>query len=275
MDAVKIRIAILNADEPVPAVRAIYPTYGSVFHSLLAKSAARLSDPVSAGMKLITIQSQEFNVVKNEYPSSLEGFDALLITGSAASSYEKLEWVRRLDAYVKDVYTQIPRIKMFGSCFGHQIICQSLLRDYGVRVEKDRQGWELGVHEVQLTDEFINAFITHNKSCCSSLRLQFVHADHVTLTEKEIQLPPEWIPLGRTAHCAFQGIYQPNRVLTLQGHFEFDRFINSETIKVFGAKWDNKELDAALHSMDRDDDAEQASDLVVRFLLEGRLTTES
>lgn len=278
-----IRIAMLNADTPVAAVRARSPTYGAIFHTLLAASAKRLT----AGSTEII--STDFDVVRGEYPSSPADFDALLITGSAASAYDQDEWCRRLDDYVMTVYRDFPQVKIFGSCFGHQMICQSLLREHGVCVEQDPNGWELGVHEIQLTAPFCKALggkkDDFSEQACdrlptpdpefpasrsTSLRLQFIHHDHVKFPTPDHALPSPWIVMGRTPHCAVQGVYKPGHILTYQGHFEFDRFVNTETVKVFGAKWDPAFLQGTLDAMDKDDDSEEAANMVVRFLLEGK-----
>lgn len=272
-----IRIAMLNADTPVPNVLNTRGSYGAIFTNLLTAAARRLS-------RHITVEAADFDVVRGEYPSSPAGFDALLVTGSSASSYDDVPWTHRLDRYLRDVYRDHPHVRIFGSCFGHQIVCQSLLRENGARVEKDPKGWELGVHEIQLTDTFSKALGGKSKTEPISsdrlptpdteedstpkqtLRLQFIHADHVKLEAPA--LPPSWIPIGSSKHCTVQGVYQPGRVLTYQGHFEFDRFVNTETVKVFGAKWEPSALQAALDSMDKDDDSQAAADIVVRFLLE-------
>ncbi|KAI1856013.1 hypothetical protein JX265_011910 [Neoarthrinium moseri] len=256
-----VRVAMLNADIPVPNVRAKAASYGAIFQSLLAAAASRIRSGTS-------IHSSEFDVVQGQYPEELADFDAILITGSAASAHDDAEWIRRLDAYVLDVYQNHPRIRMFGSCFGHQLLCQSLLREFGVCVEKDPNGWELGVQEITLSPRFCEA-VGRGQSDSQSLRLQFVHADHVKIPEPE-RWPDSWILVGSTSHCVVQGVYEPERVLTLQGHFEFDRFINSETLKVFGAAWEPWRLDQALKAIDADDDAERAAEMVARFLTEGR-----
>jgi GMP synthase-like glutamine amidotransferase len=257
-----IRIANLNADTPVPNVLAQRGTYGNIFHQLLAASAAR----VAPGLD---VQAVDFDVVRGEYPASLDAFDVLLITGSAQSSYDQDAWVRRLDAYLADVYAQHPRIKIFGSCFGHQIVCQSLLRNHGVFVEKDPAGWELGVFDVRLEPDFAKR-LGHPSATDgdSVVRFQFIHADHVKVPEAG--LPSPWMPMGRSAHCAVQGVYEPGRVLTYQGHFEFDRFVNIETVRVFGAKWDPAFLSKTIEAMDKEDDNEAAADMVMRFFMEGR-----
>jgi GMP synthase-like glutamine amidotransferase len=280
-----IRIAVLNTDVPVPAVCAKLGSYGAIFHHLLSKAASRVSPTT-------TIESAEFDVVKGEYPERVADFDAILITGAAASAYDNADWIHSLDAFVWDLYHRHPSVRMFGSCFGHQLICQSLLKRYGVVVERDPKGWELGVQEIRLSPRFLAALgdpqESENRALRPptpgmaeqdsakdghSLRLQFVHADHVNITSPEL-LPESFIVIGRTEHCAVQGIYEPARVLTYQGHFEFDKFVNSETAKVFGASWASQKLDEALASMDNEDDSYAAADMVIRFLLEEPADTQ-
>jgi GMP synthase-like glutamine amidotransferase len=282
MEARAVRIAMLNADIPVPNVRARLGTYGAIFHRLLVEAASR----ISLGS---VIESTDFDVVQGEYPEDLSNFDAMIISGSAAAAYDDASWVRKLDAYILSVYQDHPRIRIFGSCFGHQLICQSLFRNHGVLVEKDPKGWELGVHKIQFTEKFSAALGPSLKPkglllgkrpltpstetgrdadglrSSEALRLQFVHADHVKIPHGDT-LPPPWMVIGSSKHCAVQGIYEPGRVLTLQGHFEFDRFVNSETINVFGASWAPERLAKALHDMDADDDADKAAEMVARFL---------
>jgi GMP synthase-like glutamine amidotransferase len=250
------RICMLNADVPVPNVLANRaPTYGTIFHTLLAASSPD-----------IKVQSTDFNVMIGEYPSSLTDFDAIIISGSANSAYDNEPWIHKLDAYILDVYTNYPNIKIFGSCFGHQIICQSLLREHGVSVAVDPQGWEIGVKEVMLHPRFVEAFGGYEgvgKMC-----LQFVHHDHVVVPDWEV-VPRTWMTVGSTEHCAVQGVYEKGRVLTLQGHFEFDRFVNSECVKFFfGAIWVSEKVEEALRDIDADDDSIVAARMIMRFFLE-------
>jgi GMP synthase-like glutamine amidotransferase len=263
-----LRICMLNADVPVPKVVAERSsTYGQIFHKLIATTAARTSPHV-------TIKSQDYDVRKGEYPESLSDVDLILITGSASSAYDDLDWIRRLDLYVLDVYVNHPRVKMFGSCFGHQLICQSLLKQFGVKVEPDTNGWELGVQEITLEKPFREAMKKdHQADWASSIdqvdkiRLQFVHHDHVVLPSPET-LPSSWMTVGSTQHCAIQGVYEKGRVFTLQGHFEFDRLINSETIKTFFASWEPERLEDALKAIDADDDSESAIEMLLQFMQE-------
>lgn len=265
---------MLNAEDPFGCVLERCGTFGNIFHILLRAAASRISPD-------IRIESTEYDVRKGEYPTDLSLVDAILITGSASSAYEDVEWIRRLDEYVLELYTNGSRIKMFGSCFGHQLICQSLLKGYGVRVEKDPKGYEMGVHEITLPKTFRSVLESSSKNSVPSptdsllqalperMRLQFVHGDHVVFPSPE-SLPDSWTNVGSTEHCAVQGVYQQGRVFTLQGHFEFDRFINTETLKHFGSAmgWSADTLLGYLNQVDADDDSELAAEMVVRFFLE-------
>ncbi|KAH8757299.1 class I glutamine amidotransferase-like protein [Diaporthe sp. PMI_573] len=224
-----LRVAMLNADTSVPNVYANLGTFGDILHRKLLAAADRTPEQLK-------IVHSVYNVVMGEYPDSLDDLDAVFITASAASSYEIAGWIKRLEEYVVTLYTRYPEIKLFGSCFGHHIICQALLKDHGVAVAKRPSGWEIGVSEVKFTDEFRDAFARRvDRSVPKSAYLEFVHADEVILAPKEPPLPKPWILLGTTEHCKVPGVYQPGRVLTLQGHFEFDTFKSQETMRIFGA----------------------------------------
>lgn len=261
--ASRLRIAMLNADTPLPTAQSKWKTYGKMFEDLL----------VSVGLQYcpdLAIECTDYNVQDFEYPSSLADVDVILVTGSAAASYDAEEWISRLNDYVLDVYTNHRHVRMFGSCFGHQLICQSLLRDYGVRVEKDPRGYEIGVKDVQLEDKFRDALANgkvFSKDIPTSFRVQMIHGDHVVIPDVEV-LPRSWILVGATQHCAIQGIYEPARILTFQGHFEFNRFVNTELIEHFGKSWDPEMVRNGRAAADADDDAQFAAELVLQFMLE-------
>jgi GMP synthase-like glutamine amidotransferase len=268
-----LRICMLNADAPAPVVAAERaPTYGRVFHDLLVSAAANTTLSRHQSKDAFNIISTDFDVVKNEYPASLAEFDAIIISGSGHSAYDDLPWIHKLERWVKETYEKEPNVKIFGSCFGHQLVCQALLKDYGVKVEKDPNGWELGVKEINLHEQFRKTFFEDGgdlrMDSFGKMRLQFVHHDHVVIPDLKA-LPQSWTTLGSTQHCGVQGLYEHARVLTFQGHFEFDRFINSETIKCFFPNWQPKVLEETLDAIDADDDSVTAAGMVLKFFLEG------
>ncbi|POS69101.1 hypothetical protein DHEL01_v212506 [Diaporthe helianthi] len=300
-----LRVAMLNADTSVPNVYANMGTFGDILHQKLLAAADRTYN------KQLKIDHSVYNVVVGEYPASMDDVDAVFVTASAASSYERKEWIERLEEYVVTLYTRHPQVKLFGSCFGHHIICQALLKDHGVVVAKRPGGWEIGVSEVKFTDEFIEAFAPvgslalkqsserwpgrlpspesesgqdfERKSCIhecdhpmpNSAYLEFVHADEVVLASPEISLPKPWVLLGTTEHCKVPGVYQPGRVLTLQGHFEFDTFKSQETMRMFGADEASASNADPVNTSDPGkgsgpacEDGEAVVDLLVRFLID-------
>lgn len=188
-------------------------------------------------------------------------------------------------------------MKLFGSCFGHQVICSALVSPPSspaagrpAVVTKNPAGWELGIHAITLSPAFMRAFpmdllalpsapAFSDRRGDAKLRLQLVHNDHVNLP------PPTGLPadgddnnddavfasIGWTPRCAVQGVYDGDRVLTLQGHFEFDRFVNTETVKVFGAKWEEGALREAIRMIEEGeggkDDAGWAAEMVMAFFM--------
>jgi GMP synthase-like glutamine amidotransferase len=261
----KLRIAMFNTDTPVPTVQPKWSTYGKMFEDLLVAAASRFVPD-------LTVYIEEYDIQNFEYPTSLTNIDVVLITGSAASSYDADEWIQRLDDYVLDIYKNHRHVRMFGSCFGHQLICQSLLREYDVRVEKDPNGYELGVKEIRLSERFQRTLGNGGvfaRRTPDTVRVQMIHGDHVVIPAVEV-LPDSWMVFGASQHCAVQGMYDPARVFTLQGHFEFNRFVNTEIIHVFGVKgkWSPQTIQEGLEAVDADDDAEFLSEMVLQFMLE-------
>ena len=113
-----------------------------------------------------------------------------------------------------------------------------------------------------------NPSATDYRSKLQRLRLQFVHADHVRLSETQ-PLPRNWMNIGSSKLCDVQGLYEPSRILTFQGHLEFDRFVNYETLKAFApyTTWTERELNDALAATQVEDDADAVTDFVMEFLL--------
>ncbi|KAH7313027.1 class I glutamine amidotransferase-like protein [Rhexocercosporidium sp. MPI-PUGE-AT-0058] len=261
-----LHLAVLDCDTPVPTVLPKLGLYSNIFESLLRDAAAnktrRLTD--------LKLDFSSYDSVLGELPTSdeLHLIDGLIITGSAASAYDAEPWIKSLTEFVKNIYISHPHIKLFGSCFGHQLICNALFSTpLKPVVSRDPKGYELGVHPVTLTTAFLTRFglVISNTSNPKELRLQFVHADHVVVPT----LPEGFHSIGRSKHCALQGVWKEGQVLTYQGHAEFDRFINGETIKAFRRpEWSDEYVADALKAVDADDDATWAAGVMLRFFFE-------
>ncbi|ORY41759.1 class I glutamine amidotransferase-like protein [Leucosporidium creatinivorum] len=216
-------ILILLADTPVPSVLSTSGTYHSIFSTLLARASALAStqaqangaDPLALGPELVV---ESYDAVHQVYPTEerVKEADAVLITGSASSAYLPTPWITSLVSYVASLPTLNPTAKIFGICFGHQIVA----RAFGSTVEVNEKGWEIGVRTLDLSEEGRVLFGG------DKLTIHQVHRDHVP------SLPPSFACLGSTKACDIHGMVKkvdenlplsPSNVsiITLQGHPEF------------------------------------------------------
>jgi GMP synthase-like glutamine amidotransferase len=179
---------------------------------------------------------------------------------------------------------------MFGSCFGHQIIAQALLSkdqtspESSFHVAHSQAGFEMGIQPITLDPEFAARFPPLARaSALNPFRIQLVHGDMVVPTPEavaatgktDVSLPAPWCNIGSSAQCAIQGLYNPGRVLTYQGHFEFDTFVNGELSREFGRRlnWPADVVAGYLElinrslvpGMDDDDDSKAAAEAVLLF----------
>lgn len=140
-----LRLAILEADTPLPSTRAKYTSYGGVFTSLFTRAAAPSS--------LSSLLSLTYHDIVSPCPlyPSLDDIDAILITGSRHNAFEDGEggWIARLTEFVRRALENERRVKVIGVCFGHQIVARAL----GVPVGRNSGGWEVSVTEVRLSEK--------------------------------------------------------------------------------------------------------------------------
>ncbi|KAH9896838.1 class I glutamine amidotransferase-like protein [Cubamyces lactineus] len=217
------KIAVLLCDTPLPAILASQGDYGAIFETLFRNALREAGGPETK----FVVDAYD---VRNEqvYPKDVDQYDAVLLTGSAASAYENLEWINKLVDYVRFLSKEKPQIRLIGICFGHQIIARAL---GGECVPNDGK-WEIGVTEINLTE------IGQKLLGVSTLNLEQMHRDHVP------RVPPNFRLLGSTSVAPNQGMVQlypdasPDSVspadvhiFTVQGHPEFHKKITEEIVK--------------------------------------------
>lgn len=89
----------------------------------------------------------------------------------------------------------------------------------GVAVGRNADGWEAAVNDVQLTAKGKEIFGVED------LRLHQMHRDVVYAYPEGVE------ELGSSPVCKVQGMYSVRRVITVQGHPEFDEEIMREIIQ--------------------------------------------
>ncbi|KAI5861955.1 class I glutamine amidotransferase-like protein [Durotheca rogersii] len=208
-----VRLAVLEADTPVPGAKAKFGSYGGVFKHLFERACASLSPPVPLS-SLLELSSHDVVNDLSSYPDPAT-IDAILITGAKYSAYDNDEWILRLVEYTKKCLDG-GRVRVVGICFGHQIVGRAL----GCHVGQSRNGWELSVTEHKLTDEGKKLF---------GLEKMAIHQMH---RDAVFSYPPGAVPLARTEACPVQAMYIPRKVITVQGHPEFNEEIVREILEM-------------------------------------------
>ncbi|KAF2083702.1 class I glutamine amidotransferase-like protein [Saccharata proteae CBS 121410] len=200
------RIAVLECDTPMPQVVEQFGKYRDIFERLLKDGAEALGE--EKGLSREDVQVSSYDVVdKEEYPD-LEDVDAVLLTGSKHNSFDDKPWILKLVEFTKQVLAQ-RRARVIGICFGHQIIGRAL----GVKVDRSDEGWETSVLPMQLTEKGRQLFGQE------SINIHQMHRDIV------YSYPAEVEPLGHSPRCSVQGMYAQGRLMTVQGHPEFNKDI--------------------------------------------------
>ena len=188
-----IRLGILNCDILSDAVVANFGDYPRMFQRFFGGSQSEFS-------------YQVYRVQDGEFPADIRENDVYLITGSKASAYRREPWMLNLEVFIRSVVEE--EIPLMGFCFGHQIVAQAL----GGGVAKSDKGWGVGVRKMNVL-----------KRCdwmqvpLREFSLLYSHQDQV------VELPPGAVTFAGDAFCSCAGMMLGSRVLTFQGHPEFDK----------------------------------------------------
>lgn len=312
----RIHVAVLDADIPCLSVYAQRGLYSSQFRVLLQNAAERLNKNADIHIQNgpLAVHVTAFDAVGGTLPpleqlragprspaeanagGPFGAIDAILITGSASSAYDPHPWIAQLQSFLQTVHVHYPLVKIFGSCFGHQIIAQALLSDSAnnlvtnsptstFHVEHSATGYEMGIQPITLNPSFTAQFppLARASSSQKPFRIQLIHGDQVVPTPAatpaaagaDVSLPAPWMNIGSSAQCPIQGLYNPGRILTYQGHFEFDTFVNRELCLEFGrrANWPASEVASYVQQIERalvpgqedNDDSKAAAEAVLLF----------
>ncbi|KAF4631904.1 hypothetical protein G7Y89_g6225 [Cudoniella acicularis] len=246
-----LRIAILECDTPLEGTRAKYGGYGGVFTALLKAGVDALNYPdlsSSSGLELSI-----YDVVTAQKYPALEDIDAILLTGSKYTSFDDDPWILKLVEFTKEVLKQ-RRVRIIGICFGHQIVGRAM----GVKVGRSDKGWEISVIALDLTKRGQEIFGK------IALSLQQMHRDIV------FEYPEGVENLATTEKCHVQSMYIPKRLITVQGHPEFNEGIMKEIFKTRHASgiFDDAQFNDAMERVNKYHDGVVVSQAFLRFLLE-------
>lgn len=212
-------ITVLQTGDPVPEVA---QTRGR-FSELIAETVGALWDGEWA-----TVDVRDLEAALPDPEAS----SAFVITGSSSSVTERAPWMLRTEEWIRRAHAA--HAKIFGICFGHQLVGQAL----GGRVAKNPNGREIGnVTVTKLADDAM--FFT--------LPPEFlVHATHV---DSVVELPAGAKLLARTALEPHAAYAVGDNVRCVQYHPEMD----AEVMRTYVvARWQKLVADgldpAAIHA---------------------------
>jgi len=251
MTSLPLRIAILECDTPLDQTRSKYGSYGGVFTALLKVGADALSHPGLTSSSGLEISC--YDVVSEQKYPELEDIDAILITGSRYNSFDDDPWIVKLVEFTEEVLKQ-RRVRIIGVCFGHQIVGRAM----GVKVDRSDKGWEASVTAIDLTKRGQEIFGR------PALALHQMHRDIV------YTYPPDVEQLAYTEKCSVQGMYISKRLITVQGHPEFNEEIVRELLvaRHKAGVFDDELFGDAMGRVDKYQDGVVVAKAFLKFLLE-------
>ena len=185
-----IRIAILDA---VPEV------YWADDHGITdSQKFIDLLRPLNAAARFDVYYSS-----KNQFPKHIDDYDAILVTGSPCSVHDDHDWITRLIELIQ--LAQQRRLRIIGSCFGHQLVA----RAFGGDVGPNENGWVIGNYPVHISE-------THSwmQPLASTTGLYHFNQERVT------SLPPGAVAFARTDEYDDYGYTFGDNVMCFQGHPE-------------------------------------------------------
>lgn len=164
-------------------------------------------------------ECQIIRVYENEALPAVEEVTAIAITGSGAMVTDGSAWIEQSATWLRQlVQVGTPCL---GICFGHQLLAHAL----GGRVDDNPNGVEVGTVEISLSDAARRDPLL--KGLPDSFPAQLSHRQCV------LQLPPQAIPLARSAMDTHQAFSYRDRAWGLQFHPEFDEHIIPHFIRYY------------------------------------------
>jgi GMP synthase-like glutamine amidotransferase len=186
------------------------------------------------------------------FPDDPAAWDAVMVTGSPAGTYDPLPWIDPLKDFLNAAKG---KTRLVGICFGHQIMAEA----FGGRVEKSDKGWGIGLHTYVV--ERREPWMGSAPPPCVSIPVS--HQDQV------VEKPPSAEVVAASRFTPFAALsYTDHPAISFQFHPEFEpeyaeRLIERR-IKRHDVTEEHAEL--ALASLRQPDDRPLVAEWVRRFI---------
>jgi GMP synthase-like glutamine amidotransferase len=169
-----------------------------MFADLLNGAARRLDD--------LPLELAVYRITESEFPATVSDCDGYVITGSRQSVYDDLPWITELADFLAQAMAA--EVRIVGICFGHQLLAHF----FGGLTEPAATGWVVGVHETRVLESQ-----SWMQPACPEFALLSSHKDQVA------RLPEGAQTIASSDACPHAGFIIGERVMTLQGHPEFNK----------------------------------------------------
>ncbi|WP_432698052.1 glutamine amidotransferase-related protein [Marinobacterium sp. YM272] len=196
-----MKTGILATGITPPELLEQYGSYADMFVALLGNEDPEMTFEI-------------FDVRDDDFPASIDSFDAWVITGSRCGVYDNLPWMQRLSGLIREIYDAGQ--PLVGICFGHQIVASA----FGAKVEKYEAGWGVGLNTYRIEGDW--GFLAGDEQ--DSFTINAMHQDQV------LELPQNARLFASSEFCRYAGLVYDDRILTLQAHPEFSNDYERELV---------------------------------------------
>lgn len=195
-------------------------------------------------------QAEGWRLHDGDRPPAAEYCDAWLVGGSRASVFDDQPWIARAARQVRAIAASDR--PLVGMCFGHQLVHHSL---GGMAVRSER-GWGIGCYPVAV-------HAADGLDIGDTIRLPAVHRDQV------LRPAPGFRRLAGSEFCP-NYLTRRGRILTVQGHPEFDRAFYDAVLDRVSARVDADIMTRARATLPVSGDLERFRGVLRRFIRDGR-----
>lgn len=231
-----MNIGILQCDDVAQDLRDIHGNYPDMFIALLRKVMPDLRFEI-------------WRCHDGDIPTTTDGVDAWLITGSKYGANDPEPWIEQLSVFIRRVHEQ--QRPMVGVCFGHQLLAHAL----GGAVRTHPEGWGVGVstNQVQEQEPWMQPWTP-------TLNILVSHQDQVS------QLPAQSKVLASSDFCPFYMIQVDDTTLGIQGHPEFSKTYSADLMAKRRGRIRDDVLDQGLKSLESPVDDIRVAQWMLNFM---------
>lgn len=229
-----MKIAILKTGAPPPELEARFGGYPEMIVAMIGENHA-----------------YEVIDVRTDPLPAFWAHHGVVITGSPSGVYDGDPWIQDLKMWLLGAQGTC---RMVGICFGHQVMAEA----FGGDVKKSEKGWGIGLHEHRVV-------ATHPwmDPPTERLRLPVSHQDQVVYRGASSHL------LLTSPFCGYAGLTHCADTVSFQGHPEFTPEFAKALIEARrGTRFHDAFADAAIASLDRDNDRDIAAQWIRNFLIQ-------